>query len=63
MLSTVLSVLWIQPCTQWKLTNLAPNIQHTRLPRQSTGTCAQVVQRGTLPMSVAFKVDLLDITI
>ena len=36
----------------WKLTKLEPNIQCTRLPMQSTGNCALVVQRGALPIEI-----------
>ena len=39
-------------CTLWKLTKLEPNIQCTRLPMQSTGNCALVVQRGALPIEI-----------
>ena len=39
-------------CALWKLTKLEPNIQHTRLPMWSTGNCALVVQRGTLPIEI-----------
>ena len=38
-------------CALWKLTKLEPNIQHTRLPRQSTGICTLVVWRGALPIA------------
>ena len=39
-------------CAMWTLTNLEPNTQHTRLPIQSTGNCALVVWRGTLPIKI-----------
>ena len=39
-------------CTLWKLTKLEPNTRCTRLPMQSTGNCALVLWRGTLPIEV-----------